>query len=113
MTRAARLDEFEETSTVTEKGQTTVPKSIRQRLGISPGDKIVYRVDETGISLRRAATNEDDPVIGAFLSFLAKDMAANPSNIQSLSPALQQSIASLVGDVEIDMDAKLEGDIDL
>ena len=41
MTRAARLDDFEETSTVTEKGQTTVPKSIRQRLGINPGDKIV------------------------------------------------------------------------
>lgn len=113
MTRAARLDDFEETSTVTEKGQTTVPKSIRQRLGLNPGDKIVYRVDETGVSLQRATAGQDDPVIGSFLSFLAKDMTANPASIQSLSPALQRSVAALVEGVEIDMDAKLEDDIDL
>jgi len=113
MVLTARIDEFEEISTVTDKGQTTVPKSIRQRLGIKPGDKIVYCVGETGVSLRRAAGTQDDPVIGSFLSFLAKDMAANPTNIQSLSPALKQSITALVGDVEIDMDAPLEGDPDL
>jgi antitoxin PrlF len=35
-------------STITAKGQTTVPKEIRDRLKLKPGDKIEYVVDEKG-----------------------------------------------------------------
>jgi antitoxin PrlF len=114
MTQAARVAEFEEFSTVYEKGQTTVPKSVRAALGVSPGDKIAFRVGEGGVSVRRADdNNRDDPAIGAFLSFLAADMTANPSQIKALSPDLRKQISDLIGDLKVDTDAPLDGEIDL
>jgi len=35
-------------STVTSKGQITIPKSIRDRLGLSPGDTLEFTVDKEG-----------------------------------------------------------------
>ena len=36
------------TSTLTSKGQTTVPKDIRRHLGLKPGDKIRFLVEDDG-----------------------------------------------------------------
>lgn len=36
------------TSTITSKGQTTIPKEIRDRLGLHPGDKIDFVIDADG-----------------------------------------------------------------
>lgn len=33
------------TSTITSKGQTTVPKEIREALDLEPGDKLTWEVD--------------------------------------------------------------------
>lgn len=35
-------------ATVTSKGQLTIPKEVRQRLNIEPGEKVVFRFDEDG-----------------------------------------------------------------
>lgn len=35
-------------STITMKGQTTVPKSVRQLLGVGPGDRLRYVVLDNG-----------------------------------------------------------------
>jgi len=43
-----------ETSTVTSKGQTTIPAPIRKQLNLKPGDRLIYRVDEHGNVLMRA-----------------------------------------------------------
>jgi antitoxin PrlF len=43
-------------STLTRKGQTTIPKDIRERLGLKPGDKIKFIVHEDG-SVRMVAAN--------------------------------------------------------
>lgn len=32
-------------ATVTSKGQVTIPKQVRDELGIAPGDRIVFRVE--------------------------------------------------------------------
>jgi AbrB family looped-hinge helix DNA binding protein len=49
---------------VSEKGQITVPKQLRERLGIRPGDELEV-VDEGGkIVLTKAAT--DDPVAAVY-----------------------------------------------
>jgi len=39
-------------STVTSKGQTTIPEKIRKALRIKPGDKLEYEVDGECITLR-------------------------------------------------------------
>ena len=35
-------------STVTSKGQVTIPKSVRERLHLRTGDKLDFRVEEDG-----------------------------------------------------------------
>lgn len=43
-------------TTVTSKGQVTIPKPIRDRLGIKPGTKVVFSLDKEG----RAFLQTDD-----------------------------------------------------
>ncbi|WP_424017816.1 AbrB/MazE/SpoVT family DNA-binding domain-containing protein [Halorientalis pallida] len=38
---------------VTEKGQVTIPKSIREELGIRPGDEITFVETEQGYVVRK------------------------------------------------------------
>ena len=110
---AFALRTFEEFSTISSKGQTTVPKPVRQALGVNEGDQIAFRVDESGVTIRRAEESQDDPAIASFLSFLAKDIEANPRKLTAFPPELAKHIASLVEGVEFDPDAPIEGDVEL
>jgi len=38
-------------SKITTKGQTTIPLEVREYLGLKPGDRINYVVDETGVRI--------------------------------------------------------------
>lgn len=44
------------TATLTSKGQTTVPKEIRDHLGITAGDKLDFHIETDGRVVVRAAT---------------------------------------------------------
>lgn len=44
------------TSTVTSKGQTTIPKEIRDHLHLKPGDRVEFVTDEDGRVVLLAAT---------------------------------------------------------
>lgn len=39
-------------STVTKKGQTTIPGEIRQALGIKPGDRLEYSIEGDRVMVR-------------------------------------------------------------
>jgi antitoxin PrlF len=110
MGSAAVIEEF---STLTAKGQTTVPKPIRQALSLREGDQIAFRVDEKGVTLRRVDEARQDPAIASFLSFLARDIEKSPQNLKTLSPDLAKRIASLAKGIEVDLDAPIAGDVDL
>ncbi len=102
-------------STITEKGQTTVPKSVRQALGIGAGDRVAYVIDENSrVVLERDDSDEDDPVIGRFLSLLAQDMQENPARaIVAIPDGLQERIADLAGRRPVDLDEPIDGEVDL
>jgi antitoxin PrlF len=103
---------LEEFSTITAKGQTTVPKAVRQALGVDYGGRIAFRVSDGGVTVCRADSDED-PAIETFLGFLAADIKARPQAIMSLSPDLAARIASLTGDVTINLDDEIDGDVSL
>lgn len=110
---AAQALLLEEYSTITAKGQTTVPKSVRQALGVDAGDQIAFRLDADGVTIRRVSSDQphSDPAIGAFLQFLAQDMRANPGRLQTLPADLLADIGELVEGIDVDIDAPIEGDV--
>ncbi len=54
------------TSTVTSKGQITIPKAVRERLHLEAGDKIDFRVDPDGTIRMHPIAKRVDDVFGAF-----------------------------------------------
>ena len=49
-------------SKVSVKSQTVIPRQVRDRLGLKPGDMLRYRVTADGVLLDKAPANEaDDP----------------------------------------------------
>jgi antitoxin PrlF len=95
-------------STLTERYQTTIPTAVRRVLKLGKHDKIRYAIQSNGkVVISRAESAEDDPVLGHFLGFLAHDMANHPERIRALDTGLARRIRSLVGDVEVDLDAPL------
>lgn len=99
-------------STLTDRYQTTVPETVRRVLHLDKRDKIHYTIRPGGeVVLTRAhAAESDDPVLGQFLTFLAGDIASHPERLQAIDAGLVQRIRSLVGDVEVDLDAALPPD---
>ena len=103
---------LEAESTLTDRYQTTVPEMVRRALRLRKRDKIQFVIRPSGeVVLTRASNNEiDDPVLGQFLGFLAHDIATHPDHMQSVSSSFVQRVQSLVGEVNVDLDASLSED---
>jgi antitoxin PrlF len=99
-------------STLTDRYQTTVPETVRRALRLSKRDKINYSIRPSGeVVLTRAEASEgDDPVLGQFLGFLARDIASHPERLRAVDAGLVQRLQSLVGGIEVDLDAALSAD---
>ncbi len=99
-------------STLTDRYQTTVPDAVRRALRLGKRDKIHYSIRASGeVVLTRAEASEgDDPVLGEFLTFLARDMASHPERLRAVDAGLVQRLQSLVGAIEVDLDAALSAD---
>ncbi|WP_371424970.1 type II toxin-antitoxin system PrlF family antitoxin [Tardiphaga sp.] len=99
-------------ATITERGQTTVPAAIRKMLALGKRDRVVFRglADGTVVLAKKAADEQADPVIGNFLRFLEKDMAAHPARVRAIPSNLLARGAALVKGVEVDLDAALPDD---
>ncbi len=107
---------IEEVCTITAKGQTTVPKAVRQALGVGYGGRIAFRVDEGSVTVR-ALQDEDgaDPALAPFLALLEADMVARPSDAVHLLPMTLVSRMEALTDglVEVDPNASIEGEVSL
>jgi len=53
-------------SKVSVKSQTVIPREVRERLGLKPGDTLRYRLTEGGVLLDKAPANEADDPFAAF-----------------------------------------------
>jgi len=98
-------------STLTDRYQTTIPETVRNALHLHKRDKLRYTIQADGNVLISRSDNEpNDPVLGAFLSFLAQDISANPSQLSALNTDLYDRIQDLVSDVDIDLDSQLSSE---
>jgi antitoxin PrlF len=99
-------------STLTDRYQTTVPEAVRRTLRLGKRDKIHYTIRPSGevVLTRVEAPEANDPLIGQFLGFLARDMANHPERLQALDAGFVQRLQSLTAGVEVDLNAVLPAD---
>ena len=107
----------EEICTITAKGQTTVPKAVRQALGVGYGGRIAFRVEDGSVTIRALMSDDEggDPALTPFLSLLAADLAARPSNtVRAITPALAGRLEVLAAEIgKVDPDDAIEGEVTL
>jgi AbrB family looped-hinge helix DNA binding protein len=48
-------------SKVSVKSQTVLPREVRAKLGIKPGDTLRYRIIDDGVLIDKASPETDDP----------------------------------------------------
>jgi antitoxin PrlF len=48
-------------SKVTSKAQTVIPREVRDRLKLKPGDRLRYRLTGKGVLIEKAEPEGDDP----------------------------------------------------
>jgi len=99
-------------STLTDRYQTTVPETVRRALRLGKRDKIHYAIRPGGevVLTRAEASVGDDPVLGQFLDFLARDISSHPERLQVIDASFVQRLQSLVGGIAVDLDAPLPAD---
>ena len=97
-------------STLTDRYQTTVPEPVRRALELNKRDKIHYSIRSNGeVVLSRARDlSEDDPVLEAFLAFLAHDLASHPERLVPVTEDLLASVKDAMHAAKaLDLDAPL------
>jgi len=120
-----------EVSTLSARGQVTIPKPIRQVLGVDAGarlsfevldDQRVVLVPAVGVSARAAAAEESaqqnasgadesyDPALGPFLGLLDKDIDAG--RVRDLPKDLEKMLLRRRGR-PINLDEELIGEVAL
>ena len=106
------MPSIHEIATVTSKGQITLPKSIRQALGIGVGGKVAFKLrGEQVIVTRAEPTPHKDPAIAGFLHLLEQDIQAGPRITDLPEDLVRKMMATLAQPV--DPNTKIEGDVEL
>ncbi len=110
----ATMPPIAETATLTSKGQITLPKAVRQALGVDMGSRLLFEIrgDEVVVSRADAIDTHRDPAISAFLAILERDIAdgrniAAPGDELALAMKRAAGIAASAAADEIDGDVAL------
>ena len=94
--RRAAMPVIHEVATLTSKGQITLPKSIRQALGVDTGGKVAFDLRGGEVVVTRADAEHEDPAIAAFLTLLARDIEAG-RNVRGLPEDLARTMLKHAG----------------
>lgn len=92
----AIMPAIHEVATLTTKGQITLPKSIRQALGVDTGGKVAFDLRDGEVVVTRADAEHEDPAITAFLNLLARDIEAG-RNVRGLPEDLARTMLEHAG----------------
>ena len=101
-----------EQATITSKGQITLPKPIRQALGVDAGGKVEFELREDGhVTVTRAEVGHEDPAIAAFLGLLAGDLQAG-RHVRGLPDELARAMLGQIGR-DAGLGEEIEGEVAL
>ena len=101
-----------EVATITSKGQITLPKPIRQALGVDYGGKVAFELRGSQVVVSRAEEPpHEDPAIASFLALLEKDIRTG-QHLCALPDDLVQAMLTTLTQ-PVDLDADIEGDVAL
>lgn len=75
-------------STLTSRGQTTIPKSIREALHLQPGDQVEFILEGDEVVLRRAGA--DLTALDGMLDRSDRE----PVSVEAMDEAIERAIAS-------------------
>lgn len=101
-----------EVATLSTKGQVTIPKAIRQVLGVEAGSKLAFDfVNEKVMVSRASADSHEDPAITSFLQLIANDIEAG-ENVRGLPKDLAELMLEHAGH-KPDLDEEIDGDVAL
>lgn len=80
-------------STLTSKGQITIPKAIRERLGLQVGETLEFRIVESGrVELTRAKVESSAGIVG-LLGHLAPE---EPVSVEAMDEAIAEAVRARV-----------------
>lgn len=71
-------------STMTSKGQITIPKAVRERLNLEPGDKVYFDIQDNG-TVSMVACNEPVEKLFGFLKDTVR--VKRPVTVEEMNPA--------------------------
>ncbi len=74
-------------ATLTSKGQITIPKEVRERLGVDAGDRLEFVEQERGVYKVVAATRDVRHLKGAI------PKSSKPVSIEEMNAAIKRSRA--------------------
>ena len=78
---------------ITSKGQITIPRQVRVRLAVGPGDQLAFEFDE-GDLLRVTPVRKPLPPLRGFL---AKDAAGRRLDCEQIDEAIRQRMRRKYG----------------
>lgn len=74
-------------ATVTEKGQVTVPKAVRDRTGIAPGSRLDFEVMEDGTLRVRVLARGADALFG-----LLQRPGSEPRSVEAMDAGIAAAV---------------------
>jgi len=99
-------------ATLTSKGQITLPKPIRQALGVDAGGKVAFDLTGDRVIVTRVDDEpHEDLAIGSFLALLEQDIRSG-QHITTLPDDLARSMRAVLGK-RMDLSEDIEGDVAL
>jgi len=106
------MPSIHEVATITTKGQITLPKPIRQALGIDVGGKIAFDLRGSQVIVSRVEdSTHDDPAIAGFLDFLERDIQSG-RQVTALPKGLARAMVAALKH-PVDLKDEIKGDVAL
>ena len=105
------MPHIHEVATVTSKGQITLPKPIRQALGISVGGRVAFDLRGADVVVTRADEEHEDPAIGEFLLCLERDIKSG----KHIAVMPDEMVKAMLFNLQhtVDLDDEIVGEVAL